>query len=185
MVRQHGNMLVWLRPSFTNEGVQTLFFDKATGRVPKIWCLGTRLQPGQLTWLHIHGLSFTPKSWTKLLAFMSSVYAWPAYLKLNPSVEAQISATRASTSFTCLCFGSPILYSDSSPPLASSTCFTSIFWNIWICSFKIYTPSKQASIDTHAHAQCSHVSVGLAQARPKYPTFFNSYFWYTECCNWN
>ena len=26
--------------------------------------------------------------------------------------------------------------------------------------------SKQASIDTHTRAQCSHASVGLAQARP-------------------
>ena len=32
-----------LRPSFTSERVQTLFFDKAAGCVWKIWCLGTRL----------------------------------------------------------------------------------------------------------------------------------------------
>ena len=38
--------------------------------------------------------------------------------------------------------------------------------------------SKQASIDTHACAQCSHASVGLAQARPKYPTFFHSCFFF-------
>ena len=30
--------------------------------------------------------------------------------------------------------------------------------------------SKQASKHTHACAQCSHASVGLAQARPNYPT---------------
>ena len=41
--RQHADTLVWLRPSFTSERVQTLFFDKATGRAQKIWCLGTRL----------------------------------------------------------------------------------------------------------------------------------------------
>ena len=29
--------------------------------------------------------------------------------------------------------------------------------------------SKQASIDTHMRAQCSHASVGLAQVRPNYP----------------
>ena len=29
--------------SFTSEGVQTLFFDKATGHMRKIWCLGTKL----------------------------------------------------------------------------------------------------------------------------------------------
>ena len=29
-------------------------------------------------------------------------------------------------------------------------------------------PNKQASIDTHTHAQCSHASVGLAQAHPNY-----------------
>ena len=36
------------------------------------------LQPGQLTWLHMHGLSFMPESWAKFLAFMSTIYAWPA-----------------------------------------------------------------------------------------------------------
>ena len=40
-------------------------------------------------------------------------------------------------------------------------------------SFEIYgkwsvQASKQASKHTHARAQCSHTSVGLAQARPKY-----------------
>ena len=44
-------------------------------------------------------------------------------------------------------------------------------WNIWMRSFEIYgkwsvQASKQASIDTHTCAQCSHASVGLAQARP-------------------
>ena len=34
-------------------------------------------------------------------------------------------------------------------------------------SFKIFGKwSVQASIDTHTRAQCSHASVGLAQARP-------------------
>ena len=64
------------------------------------------LQPEQLTWLHMHGLSFTPKSWAKFLAFVSTLHAWP-YLKrpqqsttvhifvppvsgLPSSVEAQI-----------------------------------------------------------------------------------------------
>ena len=32
---------------------------------------------GQLLWLHMHGLSFTLKSWAEFLAFMSAVYAWP------------------------------------------------------------------------------------------------------------
>ena len=40
-------------------------------------------------------------------------------------------------------------------------------WNIWIRSFKIYGKwSVQASKHTHALLQCSHASVGLAQARP-------------------
>ena len=43
LVWQNANMLVWLRPSFTSECVQTLFFDKGAGRVWKIWCLRTRL----------------------------------------------------------------------------------------------------------------------------------------------
>ena len=34
-------------------------------------------QPGQLLWLHMHGLSFTPKWWGKFLPFMSVIYAWP------------------------------------------------------------------------------------------------------------
>ena len=41
---------------------------------------------------------------------------------------------------------------------------------IFECAHLKFTASgqfKQASIDTHMHAQCSHVSVGLAQARPK------------------
>ena len=73
------------------------------------------LQPGQLTWLHIHGLSFTPKSWTKnfwrfiiWVPFMHGPLpeTWsmkrpsqpPPVSGLPSSVEAQISATRASTS---------------------------------------------------------------------------------------
>ena len=37
-------------------------------------------------------------------------------------------------------------------------------------SFEIYGKwSVQTSIDTHTHAQCSHASVGLAQARPNHP----------------
>ena len=31
-------------PSFSSERVQALFFDKASGRLRKIWCLGTRLR---------------------------------------------------------------------------------------------------------------------------------------------
>ena len=37
LVQQHADMLVWLRPSFTSESVQTLFFDKSAERVWKIW----------------------------------------------------------------------------------------------------------------------------------------------------
>ena len=91
------------------------------------------LQPGQLTWLHIDGLSFTLKSWTKLLAFMSAVYAWPA--TWNSTREATQSTTACewpavfgrSTNQCHACFDQlqssslrvPILHSDSSPPLAS------------------------------------------------------------------
>ena len=35
-------------------------------------------------------------------------------------------------------------------------------------SFKIYGIWPQANIQTHARAQCSNGSVGLAQARPNY-----------------
>ena len=42
-----------------------------------------------------------------------------------------------------------------------------------LCSFKIYSKwsvqtNKKTSIDTHMHTQCSHASVGLAQAHPNY-----------------
>ena len=39
---------------------------------------------------------------------------------------------------------------------------------IYMCSFIIYGIWPQASKHTHARAQCSHASVGLAQARPNY-----------------
>ena len=51
-------------------------------------------------------------------------------------------------------------------------------WNIWMRSFEIYSKwsvqaNKQASKQTYTHtrAQCSHASVGLAQARPNYLDF--------------
>ena len=34
--------------------------------------------------------------------------------------------------------------------------------------------SKQVSKHTHAHAQCSNASVGLAQARPKQMLFYGA-----------
>ena len=58
------------------------------------------LQSGQLTWLHMHGLTFTLKSYIKLLVFTSNPVNH-RYIKFRPpvnglasSVEAQISATR-------------------------------------------------------------------------------------------
>ena len=39
-----------------------------------------------------------------------------------------------------------------------------------MCSFKIYGIWSQASKHTHKCVQCSHASVGLAQAHPKWPT---------------
>ena len=35
-------------------------------------------QGSYITWLHMHELSFTLKSWPKFLAFMSVIYAWLA-----------------------------------------------------------------------------------------------------------
>ena len=59
--------------------------------------------------------------------------------------------------FSRLCFGSPILHSDSSPPLASHASRRSS-WNIWIRSFKVSgrskaskQASKQVYIHTHVH----------------------------------
>ena len=39
LVWQHADTLIWLRPNFTNERVQTLFFNKAAGRTWKfgVW----------------------------------------------------------------------------------------------------------------------------------------------------
>ena len=90
---------------------------------------------------------------------MSAVYARPAtwrgqsttvhikfVLPVSVVVEAQTSATWR---------GSPMLHFQSS-------------WNVWMRSFNIYGMwSVQASKHTHACAQWSHASVGLAQARPK------------------
>ena len=42
--------------------------------------------------------------------------------------------------------------------------------------FTVSGQSKQASIDTHMHAQCSHASVGLAQARPNPPSVTRYHF---------
>ena len=38
--------------------------------------------------------------------------------------------------------------------------------------FPVSGRSKRTSIDTHTRAQCSHASVGLAQARPNHMTIF-------------
>ena len=73
------------------------------------------VQPGQLTWLHMHGLSFTPKSWAKFLAFMCAVHTYDPLPEATQSttvrikfvlpvsslpslVETWIGAMRASTS---------------------------------------------------------------------------------------
>jgi len=37
--------------------------------------------------------------------------------------------------------------------------------------------SKQTNKHAHAHAQCSNVSVGLAQAHPNYPLDTFGWFW--------
>ena len=77
-------------------------------------------QPGQLTWLHMHGLSFTPK----FLALMS---ARARYLKQPsqppPSILICIACERPAiigrTTNQChVCFNFSCLSSDCSPPLA-------------------------------------------------------------------
>ena len=68
LVRQHADTLVWLHSSFTSERVQTLFFDKAAGRVRKIWCLGTRLLACQLQY-------YINNQWTTLFLKIASYRA--------------------------------------------------------------------------------------------------------------
>ena len=63
------------------------------------------------------------------------------------AANIQLESSSLSLSFT------PTLQSGSNP-------LCSLLWNIWIRSFKIYGKY------THTSAQCSHTSVGLAQARP-------------------
>ena len=45
---------------------------------------------------------------------------------------------------------------------------------IYTRSFKIYGIWPQASKHTHARAQCSHTSVGLAQAHPNYLSVYGT-----------
>jgi len=42
--------------------------------------------------------------------------------------------------------------------------------------FSIWPQTDKTGIHTHAHAQCSHASVGLAQARPNYPPALTIYY---------
>ena len=135
----------------------------------------------------MHELSFTPKSRDKFLAFMSTVYAWP-YLKrprqsttvhtfvppvsgLLSSVEAQIRIKLPHVlqlqSSSLWVANAALWQSGLHWPSHASQYRSS--WNIWMRSIKIYgkwsvQASKQANI--HTRAQCSHASVGLAQARP-------------------
>ena len=81
---------------------------------------------------------------------------------LPSSVEAQTSATRASTSVGRCTLIVALRYRDID------------LREIFECAhlkFPVSGRSKQAyihmRIDTHTRAQCSHASVGLAQARPK------------------
>ena len=90
----------------------------------------------------------------------------PPVSGLPSSAEAQISATRASTSVVF----------TSGPRYCTLT--VAFHWphmvhvdlrEIFECAHLKFTVSgraKQASIDTHTRAQCSHASMGLTQARP-------------------
>ena len=59
-------------------------------------------------------------------------------------------------------------------------------WNIWMRWFKISGKwSVQACIDTHTRVQCSHASVGLAQARPSIKWESYSKYLQTQIHWWN
>ena len=112
------------------------------------------LQPGQLTWLHMHALSSTPKSWAKFLAFIiaSAIYTWlVCYLKrptvntkfvppmsgLPSSVETQTSAMHTSTSV--IFAPGPRHYTLTVAlywPLHVHASRRRSSWNIWMRSFR-------------------------------------------------
>ena len=143
-------------------------------------------------WLHMHRLSFTSELWDKFLClWVPSFYAWP-YLKrprqsttvhiFVPLVSGLLSSVQAQIRIKLPCM---LQLQSSLLRVADAALWQSGFnwpshtsryrslWNIWMRSFKIYgkwsvQANKQASKHTHTHAQCSHASVGLTQARPNY-----------------
>ena len=138
------------------------------------------LEPGQLTWLHMHGLNFKLNHelnfWCSWVPFMHGLLpevtqSTTVYIKFRPpvsglplSVEAQISATQASTSVV---FASGPQYCTLTVTFHWPHMVHVNLREIFECAhlkFTVSGQSKQASI--HTRAQCSHASVGLAQSRP-------------------
>ena len=124
------------------------------------------------------------ESWAKLLMFMSTtIYARPYLMrprqsttihifvlpvsKLPSSVQAQIRI-KLPRVLQLQLFSLQVANAASWqsglhwPSHAHASRYWSS-WNIWMCSFKIYDKwLVQASKHAHAHAQCSHASVGNA-----------------------
>ena len=118
---------------------------------------------------------------------MSAIYALSAgYLRrptidtkfvppisgLPSSVEAQTSATRTSTSVVFTpdprrCTLTVALYMYMLHDVDHREIFGCTRLKFTVSGWSKQA-SKQASIDTHTCTQCSHASVGLAQARPNY-----------------
>ena len=145
------------------------------------------LQPGLLTWLHMHGLSFTLELWAKFLVFMSTIYAWP-YLKrprqsttvhiFVPPVSGLLLLLKAQIRIKLPC----VLQLQSSLLRVTNDALwqSGLHWpshascnhkidlrEIFECAHLKSTasgPSKKGSKHTHTRVQCRHASVGLAQA---------------------
>ena len=94
----------------------------------------------------------------------------PPVSGLLSSVEVQISATRASASVVFAsgpeyCTLTVVLYWPHMLHIDLHEIFEYAHLKFAV-SGRSKQASKQASIDIHTRAQCSHASVGLAQARP-------------------
>ena len=127
-------------------------------------------QSGQLLWQHMHGLSFTHKSWAESLECIhgpevtlatmhtvceSAAKQCPSWSivevannklhKLQCMLQLESSSLRASFKLT--------LHSGSSPSLSLSTELKTVdvqsFWNFWIRSIKIMWPQ------TYIHSVCT------------------------------
>ena len=128
----------------------------------------------------MHELSFT-------LKFLSAIYAWPLPEATSTTVVIEICIWLVGNLPSMICSKQGVSWQstfsclNSDPGNQRCTLVSSLQASpteLDLCNIKIHMCSlkftvygcKQASKHTHAHAQCSHASVGLAQAHPNYCT---------------